>query len=911
MSTGANRLSRYASHYVNALCSASGLNKIRRAVAALCTASLLSGAATVGQAQTVLLAWNTTGNSGITPDPYAATTTGANMEGSALNRGSGLTATSLNNAYAASGWDGPSDLAGAAAANNYFQFVAAASSGYSFSADEIFMNFRTTGTGPMTIQWQYSFDGFATAGSSIQSPINRTNSGSGTQIDNYSIDLSAITALQETTETVTFRLFGWNASGSAGTAAFGTSTGNNLSLSGTTQPDGPPPANNNSVLSIPATSAFGRVMEGSSQSVTVSNTGDATTFSTDATGGFSSPASGSVTEDGTSGVSVGVGSTLGNRSGVLTVTNTAADSAGPGEGSDQGPITSDLSATVVQNRVIEVGEVAGTDFGGIDLGRQMLGTVSGTHTLTSPGADSENTRLTFRSDAENIFGGYAASGLAEVRASNATSEDVVLNGSTTAQVAYELDFTQTGSRVNDSQFILFNTANAFDGEGLADEVPLSAQPTPGTNQMRIYLQNATIVDNREIETTQVDLGSVLVGTTTGAETTTLTTSGDDDHRTRVTVQSDSVSSNGVTVASAATATLFDSADAETTRSVSGNFATSGSKDIDVNLVVTGEGLTGEAVNPVVVNAIAEVYQAASLTANNTTDVASGGNVQLSNAATNDGGQRAAAQIVSRELTGATAWSVSGLAVDTDINADASASGTATLDTAGLLAGTHMAIFTLGAQHADQGITGTSANDLGTFSWTLSQEVVSTGGGSATVLEGQPYSEFNTVRDGGADTALSFLGGVASTERELVIGFADAPAGNFFSDVVTITGLTGDRFVLSVSYDPDLLDGFPVEQLFLGWDDGASFINAVLGNVQENDVTLAIPYVGTWQDYQDETSRTLGNALGAYGVDGLSNTVWAVLDHNSAFSVIPEPSTYAIFIGMLAFALILLRRRARS
>lgn len=208
---------------------------------ALGTAILLTfGATPVSRAAVTLVAWNTTGLSGITPDPYSATTIVTNMEtGTGLNeltRGAGLTATSLSSGFAASGWNGPTDLAGAATANNYFQFAVSPATGFALGLDEIAMNFRTTGTGPMAIQWQYSLDGFATAGTSIGATINRTNAGSGTQVDNYSINLSGIAALQGLEAEVTFRLFGWNSSGSAGTAAFGTSTGDNLALIGTVGP---------------------------------------------------------------------------------------------------------------------------------------------------------------------------------------------------------------------------------------------------------------------------------------------------------------------------------------------------------------------------------------------------------------------------------------------------------------------------------------------------------------------------------------------------------------------------------------------------------------------------------------------------------------------------------------------------
>ena len=38
------------------------------------------------------------------------------------------------------------------------------------------------------------------------------------------------------------------------------------------------------------------------------------------------------------------------------------------------------------------------------------------------------------------------------------------------------------------------------------------------------------------------------------------------------------------------------------------------------------------------------------------------------------------------------------------------------------------------------------------------------------------------------------------------------------------------------------------------------------------------------------------------------TVWAIVDHTSDFAVIPEPSTYALLIGTLAFSIVALSRR---
>ena len=53
-------------------------------------------------------------------------------------------------------------------------------------------------------------------------------------------------------------------------------------------------------------------------------------------------------------------------------------------------------------------------------------------------------------------------------------------------------------------------------------------------------------------------------------------------------------------------------------------------------------------------------------------------------------------------------------------------------------------------------------------------------------------------------------------------------------------------------------------------------------------------------------------MNSFGNNG-DGTVWAVVDHNGAYAVIPEPTTWAMFLGglgMLGFAQ-RLRRRAKA
>lgn len=126
-------------------------------------------------------------------------------------------------------------------------------------------------------------------------------------------------------------------------------------------------------------------------------------------------------------------------------------------------------------------------------------------------------------------------------------------------------------------------------------------------------------------------------------------------------------------------------------------------------------------------------------------------------------------------------------------------------------------------------------------------------------------------------------------------------------------------------------------LFLGWLNTAvdgnpnditgddRWVHAVQGNFDnmpdnpnrhDEHGVIGNAYIGTLQEYIDGTTTSIPGLAklageirpGDHGGDPDSNTVWAIVDHNSDFAVIPETSTYALFAGIFALATVLIRRR---
>ncbi len=198
-------------------------------------------------AKAQILAWDFSGGTG-SETTVTAGTINTNITAGAISRGAGITAIALGNAFSSTGFTASGTLADAKTNNKYLQFTIKAKTGFALSLSTLDFNFRRSSTGPNAFQWQYSLDGFATAGidvgSAISYTLTTTNGDAQTQIS-----LTGISALQSVadTKTVTFRLYGYGASAAGGTFAFGRPTtpandlavGGSLAVSGT--PDTTPP----------------------------------------------------------------------------------------------------------------------------------------------------------------------------------------------------------------------------------------------------------------------------------------------------------------------------------------------------------------------------------------------------------------------------------------------------------------------------------------------------------------------------------------------------------------------------------------------------------------------------------------------------------------------------------------------
>jgi autotransporter-associated beta strand protein len=158
-----------------------------------------------------------------------------------------------------------------------------------------------------------------------------------------------------------------------------------------------------------------------------------------------------------------------------------------------------------------------------------------------------------------------------------------------------------------------------------------------------------------------------------------------------------------------------------------------------------------------------------------------------------------------------------------------------------------------------------------------------------VMAGDDLSKTLNVTSsiGGTDTTAVILSGIASQDGMITVDFDVSAAasndGRRISDVFTLSGVPSLlEGTAKVTFTLELTVSEPLDNsAFIAWLDGSNtWVNAVNGNTGG---TLSF-VAGAW-------SPSYG--LGTYGVDIDNNKVWAVLNHNSDFAVVPEPGALTL------------------
>jgi len=178
---------------------------------------------------------------------------------------------------------------------------------------------------------------------------------------------------------------------------------------------------------------------------------------------------------------------------------------------------------------------------------------------------------------------------------------------------------------------------------------------------------------------------------------------------------------------------------------------------------------------------------------------------------------------------------------------------------------------------------------------------------ALIGDGAPYAGVGSTSDAGAGTVMQIVDGANLNSADETIEATWSPAVQpVVSDIVDLTGISGDLFALQMSYDPALLiaqyggteeeaEARAIEngRLFLGWNDGGLWRH--LGDTTGDNIPDSPAVAGPY-----DNDLTLGH----WGYDTAANTVWAVTDHNSQFAAVPEPGSLLMLLGAglaLAFA----------
>lgn len=188
----------------------------------------------------VLLAWDAQGFSSSSPWPenWSSSSQGGTVSvasgilvDSGLGRGAGTSLAALNNGWGV-GAINQTSLSGAVTDGDYVSFALSPQAGYGLSLAGLDFTVRLPeagwNAGTSRYQWQYKIGNGSFV--DIGSPLALSGIWDTNGVAQPALDLSGISALQNITAPVEFRLYAW---GTGGQFVFGRQSGNDLAVNGT------------------------------------------------------------------------------------------------------------------------------------------------------------------------------------------------------------------------------------------------------------------------------------------------------------------------------------------------------------------------------------------------------------------------------------------------------------------------------------------------------------------------------------------------------------------------------------------------------------------------------------------------------------------------------------------------------